>query len=155
MSPPTTVIQSARDLVASGLNHTRKFVFRGPARGAAHQGIGSEAHPNRILIQPSVREYGSHREQYDTLVAELATEDVLVRIVPPSEEGETGSGNEAGGASDLIIHVGEVASAILGASELVVLLKERLRDPGDARERRATLYLADGEKRVFALGNED
>ena len=41
---------------------------------------------NRVLIQPSVREYDSHREQYDALVSELQTEEVLVRIVSPSEE---------------------------------------------------------------------
>jgi hypothetical protein len=40
--------------------------------------------PRRIVIQPSVREYGAHRERYGTLVAELQTEDVLVRLVSPS-----------------------------------------------------------------------
>jgi hypothetical protein len=111
--------------------------------------------PNRILIQPSVREYGSHREQYDTLVAELQTEDVLVRIVSPSEGGDPAWGNETGGAHALVIHVGEVAASVLDASTLIALVRERLRDPVAVRTRRATLYLADGEKRVFALGSED
>ena len=111
--------------------------------------------PNRILIQPSVREYGAHREQYERLVAELLTEDVLVRIVAPSEEGDAAWGSEPGEAYDLVIHIGELAGTILDPSTLIALVKERLRDPGDVAKRRATLYLADGEKRMFALGNED
>jgi hypothetical protein len=111
--------------------------------------------PNRIVIQPSVREYGSHREQYDTLVAELQTEDVLVRLVSSSEEPGAASGSESGEPYDLVIHVGEVAGTILGPNTLIALVKERLRDPGAVGKRRATLYLADGEKRVFVLGNED
>jgi hypothetical protein len=108
--------------------------------------------PNRILIQPSAREYGSHRKQYETLAAELERKDVLVRIASPSED-RTAWASEPGEVYDLVIHVGEVAGAILDASELIALVRERLHDPTDVGKRRATLYLADGEKRVFGLGD--
>jgi hypothetical protein len=44
---------------------------------------------------------------------------------------------------------------MLGPNTLIALVNERLRDPGAVGQRRATLYLADGEKRVFVLGNDD
>ena len=111
--------------------------------------------PERVLLQPAPLEYALHQGQYDRLVEELESKGVLVRMLAPLETGGVPSLPPAGGNYDLVVHVGEVAGAILGTVELIALLQHRLREDEPPRtERRVKLYLHNGEEYEFRIEGE-
>jgi hypothetical protein len=107
--------------------------------------------PERVLLQPAPLEYELHHDRYDALVDELEAQGVLVRLLPPAE---ARSGAAPGEPYDLILHVGEVAGAIIGTANLIGIVRRCLH--GYAQRRRlAKLYLYNGEEREFSLDEED
>ena len=115
--------------------------------------------PQRILLQPAPREYGTHRVQYDALVKDLEEEGVLVRVSPIVEERRIPSGAPANGTEsyDLLIQVGAVAGTIVSTRKLVETVQRTMRGRGDrgVEPRRAKIYFASGEEREFSFGDGD
>lgn len=114
--------------------------------------------PQRILLQPAPREYGTYRVQYDALVKDLEEEGVLVRVSPTGEErGPSGSPANGAESYDLLIQVGEVAGTIVGTATLVETVRRTLRGRGErgVERRRAKIYFASGEEREFSFGDGD
>lgn len=112
--------------------------------------------PERVLLQPAPLAYGLHHEQYDALVEELEAKGVLVRVLAPLEA-RGAPFPSVGKFYDLVVHVGEVAGAIVGTANLIGIVRRRLGGPKhhpDGR-RRAKLYLYNGEEHEFALDEED
>jgi hypothetical protein len=107
--------------------------------------------PERVLLQPALREYGLYHGQYDALVKELETNGMLVRLLPPDARAE---GPAASESYDLTLHLGEVAGAIIGTANLIRLVKRSLRGYGQ-RRRSAKLYLYNGEEHEFSLDEDD
>jgi len=107
--------------------------------------------PERVLLQPSPLEYGSHQEQYNALRDELEGQGILVRLLAPVQQGSVQ--RPAGEFYDLRIHVGEVAGAIVGTANLIAIVRRKLRGQKQPRAmpRRAKLYLPTGEEREFSL----
>lgn len=106
--------------------------------------------PERVLLQPSPLEYGLHRAQYDALVDELEGQGVLVRPV----EGRSFPESD-GKFYDLVIHVGEVAGAIVGTAHLIRIIRGRLCGrQAHAMPRCAKLFLYDGEEHEFSLDED-
>jgi N-dimethylarginine dimethylaminohydrolase len=98
-------------------------------------------------------EYGVHREQYDALVQVLEAHGVRVRLLPPAEQRSLPTGAEA---YDIVILVGEIAGAIVGTAKLVELIRQSLRGGERPRaQRRAKIYLVDGETHEFTLDSDD
>ena len=56
-----------------------------------------------------------------------------------------------------MIHVGEIAGAILGTAKLIEIVRRRLRARGrpGGKRRRAKLHLANGEEHVFMLDADE
>lgn len=116
--------------------------------------------PLRILLRPSPLEYGRFREQYEALAEDLEGEGVLVRVLPadvhahalPTSVSENGAAN-----SDLVIQVGSSAGEIVGATRLVEIVRRSLRrhEGRGTTQRRAKIYLANGEEQEFILDAED
>jgi hypothetical protein len=104
--------------------------------------------PERVLLQPSSQEYSLHRQQYDALTEDLEAEGVLVRVLPTEHIFPTST---TGRFYDVIVHVGEVASTIVGAT-LIQTVRRRLRD---GQPRLGKVYLANGEEHEFSLDSED
>jgi hypothetical protein len=112
--------------------------------------------PERVLLQPSPAEYGLHRRQYDALVEDLEAEGVLVRVLPAVEE-HVFPTSTVGEFYDLVVHVGQVAGAIVGRPKLIEIVRRRLRGRESRRvePRRGKVYLANGEEHEFILDAED
>ena len=113
--------------------------------------------PQQILIRPAPREYGPHRDQYEALVSDLEGEGVLVRLLPAIEErGLRTDGSQDGVLYDLTIQVGAVAAEIVSTTKLVQMVRGQLQrhEDRDDEERRAKIYLANGEEHEFAFGAE-
>ena len=126
--------------------------------------VGAEATvappvPQRILLQPAPREYGTYRVQYDALVKDLEEEGVLVRVSPTIEERGIPTGIPANGAEfyDLLIQVGAFAGTIVSTAKLIETVRRTLRGRKERGVdlRRAKIYLANGEEHEFSLGDED
>jgi hypothetical protein len=106
--------------------------------------------PQQILLQPASREYGLHREQYEAVAADLEGEGVLVRLLPVKNATEN-----AAELYDLAIQVGAFAGTIVSNAKLVEIVRSRLRarEERDAEQRRAKIYLANGEQHEFVFGD--
>jgi hypothetical protein len=113
--------------------------------------------PQQILFQPAPREYGHHQKQYEALAAELAGEGVLVRVVPALEAlgMRTDPIENAAESYDLAIQVGAFAGEIVSTAKLVDIVRSRLqgREGRQDEERRAKIYLANGEEHEFIFGD--
>jgi hypothetical protein len=111
--------------------------------------------PQQILLQPASREYGLHREQYEAVATDLEGEGVLVRLLPVKGIPKKGADNTAE-FYDLAIQVGAYAGTIVSNAKLVEIVRSRLRsrEERDAEQRRAKIYLANGEQHEFIFGDE-
>jgi hypothetical protein len=114
--------------------------------------------PKRILLKPAFREYRLHREQYEALATDLEGEGALVRVLPAGEERDLqrSESQDAGVLYDLTIQVGEVAGEIVGTDELVEMVRAQMRKRHEGRddeERRAKIYLANGQEHEFIFGD--
>jgi hypothetical protein len=109
--------------------------------------------PQRILLQPASREYGLHREQYEAVAADLEGEGVLVRLLPVT--GIPKAADNAAELYDLAIQVGAFAGTIVSNAKLVEIVRGRLRgsEEQDGVQRRAKVYLANGEQHEFVFGD--
>ena len=106
--------------------------------------------PERVLLQPSPLEYGSHQEQYDALRDELEGQGILVRLLAPVQQGSVQL--SAREFCDLRIHVG----AIVGTANLIRIVRRKLRGQEQPRlPRRAKLYLPTGEEHEFSLDEDN
>jgi hypothetical protein len=113
--------------------------------------------PQQVLLQPAPLEYGLYRAQYDTLVKDLEGEGVLVRVSPAGEQRGIPPSLPANAADfyDLVIQVGEVAGTVVSTAKLVELVRLRLRgrEGRGVEQRRANIYLANGDEHEFNFGN--
>jgi hypothetical protein len=106
--------------------------------------------PQQILLRPASREYGLHREQYEAVAADLEREGVLVRVLPVTGIPKNDAENAAE-LYDLAIQVGAFAGTIVSNAKLVEIVRSRLRN---REQRRAKIYLANGEQHEFIFGDE-
>lgn len=108
--------------------------------------------PERVLLQPALREYGLYQRQYDALVKELETSGALVRLLAPVDARPDGPAADE--SYDLVLHLGEIAGAIIGTANLIGIVKRCLRGYGQ-RRRWVKLYLFNGEEQEFSLDEDD
>ena len=110
--------------------------------------------PQQILLQPASGEYGLYREQYEAVAADLEREGVLVRVLPVTAIPKYDAENAAE-LYDLAIQVGSFAGTIVSNAKLVEIVRGRLRDREgqEGNERRAKIYLANGEEHAFVFGD--
>jgi hypothetical protein len=89
------------------------------------------------------------------VAADLEGEGVLVRVVPVTGTPKDGAENAAE-LYDLAIQVGEFAGTIVSNAKLVEIVRGRLRgrEERGAAQRRARIYLANGEQHEFIFGDE-
>ena len=114
--------------------------------------------PLRILLRPGKLEYSRFHEQYEALAEDLEGEGVLVRLLPAADVHAhaafpTSIWEDGAEDYDLVIQVGSTAGEIVGTARLVELVQRRLRGLKGQRtaQRRANIYLANGEKHEFGL----
>jgi hypothetical protein len=112
--------------------------------------------PQQILLQPAPREYDHYEEQYEALAADLEGAGVLVRVLPAVKAHgiPTDPIENAAEFYDLTIQVGAFAGEIVGTAKLVETVRGRLRggEGRDSEERRAKIYLANGDEYEFIFG---
>ena len=111
--------------------------------------------PQQILLRPASREYGLHREQYEAVAADLEREGVLVRVLPVTAIPKNDAENAAE-LYELAIQVGAFAGTIVSNAKLVEIVRGRLRGREEraGEQRRAKIYLANGEQHEFIIGDE-
>ena len=99
----------------------------------------------RVVIRPTVVEYGVNRDAYDELIAELQSQGVDARIDQPPEER---SGSLQHSALDVAIYLFENADNIAMITGAVALAMKKLRKKpraGARAPRRAAIFGPNGE----------